>query len=218
MPDHDCLALLRILSAAPRGLKLRHHGQKPWFPILSSLTGSIYSQHCQYSLPLIEGCISWYIPRNERMAVHCLEPSRCPLGFTLGTSLMSWSSLVQHSPIHPSSRQCTDTMHPITDMGDAACQRGDQVCGQPAVKDLSCSLKMCPVPIAHLSKPNTPISLRHVAQTCHNTAPYGRPLYLHCTVGPPWHNEHLPSASNMSTGGNNDIPIKWDLPVKVWFQ
>ena len=73
----------------------------------------------------------------------------------------------------------------ITDMGDAACQRGDQVCGQPAVKDLSCSLKMCPVPIAHLSKPNTPISLRHVAQTCHNTAPYGRPLYLHCTVGPP---------------------------------
>ena len=94
-------------------------------------------------------------------------------------------SLGQHSPIHPSSWQCTDTMHPITDMGDAACQRGDQVCGQPAVKDLSCSLKMCPVPIAHLSKPNTPISLRHVAQTCHNTAPYGRPLYLHCTVGPP---------------------------------
>ena len=40
------------------------------------------------------------------------RPSRCPSGFALGTSLgpreISWSSGM-YNPIHPSSRQCTDT-------------------------------------------------------------------------------------------------------------
>ena len=56
--------------------------------------------------------------------------------------------------------------------------------GLPALKDLSCPQKMCPMPTAHPSKVKCPMCGRSAAPACHNIGPDG----LHsptCTVSPP---------------------------------
>ena len=74
-------------------------------------------------LPSLEGCISWYIPWYEFMMREWpyTASSRDILGCTSPPTLRFPSSLRKflgrrgctlYNPIHPSSRQCTDTIHP----------------------------------------------------------------------------------------------------------